>query len=79
MVCISKRYLSMFDALIKGMPFYMVGVLTVMLIIWRGETKTSEDIWKLFGNFLGHAIAFEITVFVLVLIAKFMLMLLGII
>lgn len=69
----------MFDILIKGMPFYMVGALTVMLIIWWGETKTSEDIWKLFGNFLGHAIAFEITVFVFVLIAKFMLILLGII
>lgn len=69
----------MFDILIKGMPFYMVGVLTVMLIIRRGETKTSEDIWKLFGNFLGHAIAFEITVFVFVLISKFMLILLGII
>lgn len=69
----------MFDILMKNIPAYMAGVLTVMLIIWRGETKTSEDIWKLFGNFLGHAIAFEITVFVFVLIAKFMLMLLEII
>lgn len=69
----------MFDILMKNIPAYMAGIFTVVFIIWHDETKTSEDIWKLFGNFLGHAIAFEITVFVFVLIAKFMLMLLGII
>lgn len=69
----------MFDLLMKSIPAYMAGIFTIVLIIWRGEAKTSEDIWKLFGNFLGHAIAFEIAVFVFVLIAKFMLMILGII
>lgn len=69
----------MFDVLMKGIPFYMAGIFTVAFIIWQDKAKTSEDIWKLFGNFLGHAIAFEITVFIFVLIAKFMLTILGII
>lgn len=69
----------MFDIVLFGALCFVVGASSMILWLQLNKIDNIEDIWKLIGNFLGHAFGFEMTVAVMIFIAEFVFIFLGIV
>ena len=70
---------DIFDIVLFGALCFVIGISATILTVEVKHLESTEDIWKLFGNYIGHALAFEAVVSIIVFIAEIVFEFLGIV